>query len=95
MIDAVPRVHPRPPYRPIYSRRQGHSLNRRRGDEKRCERPVHSRSAASYRKGKTPPAAMETLVFSKPGYRYLEYERLVLNPGVNGLDILLERGPAQ
>lgn len=26
---------------------------------------------ASYRKGKTPPAATETLVFSKPGYRHL------------------------
>jgi len=48
---------------------------------------------ASYRKGKTPPAAMENAGFSKPGYRYLEYERLVLNPGVNGLDILLEKGP--
>ena len=47
---------------------------------------------ASYRKGKTPPAATETLVFSKPGYRRFEYRDLILNPGVNSLEILLEKG---
>jgi hypothetical protein len=48
--------------------------------------------AASWRKGKTPPQATETLLFSKPGYRQLRYESLVLNPGVNGLDVILEKG---
>jgi hypothetical protein len=47
---------------------------------------------ASYRKGKTPPTALETLVFSKPGYRRYEYRDLVLNPGVNPLGIYLEKG---
>jgi hypothetical protein len=47
---------------------------------------------ASYRKSKTPPTAMETLVFSKSGYRRYEYRDLVLNPGVNPLEIYLERG---
>jgi hypothetical protein len=46
--------------------------------------------AASWRKGKAPPEATETLVFSKPGYRQLRYERLVLNPGADGLDVILE-----
>jgi hypothetical protein len=48
--------------------------------------------AASWRKGKAPPEATETLVFSKPGYRQLRYERLVLNPGADGLDVILEKG---
>jgi hypothetical protein len=48
---------------------------------------------ASYRKGKSPSTAIETLVFSKSGYRTLEYRDLVLNPDVNRLSIRLERGP--
>lgn len=47
---------------------------------------------ASYRKGKSPPTATVTLVFSKPGYCRFEYRQLVLNPGVNSLDIFLEEG---
>jgi hypothetical protein len=47
---------------------------------------------ASYRKSKTPPTAVETLVFSKSGYRRYEYRDLVLNPGLNPLEIYLERG---
>ncbi len=47
---------------------------------------------ASYRKGKTPPTAMETLTFSKSGYIRYEYRDLVLNPGVNPLEIYLARG---
>ena len=47
---------------------------------------------ASYRKGKLPSTATETLVFSKPGYRRFEYRDLILNPGVNALQILLEKG---
>jgi len=47
---------------------------------------------ASYRKGRFPSLATETLVFSKPGYRVLEYRDLVLNPEVNPLDIVLEKG---
>ncbi len=47
---------------------------------------------ASYRKGKTPPTAIETLVFSKPGYRRFEYRDLILNPGVIPLEVLLEKG---
>jgi hypothetical protein len=47
---------------------------------------------ASYRKGKTPPAATETLVFSTPGYRRFEYRDLILHPGVNPLEVLLEKG---
>lgn len=47
---------------------------------------------ARYRKGKFPPMATQTLVFSKPGYRTLEYRRLVLHPGVRPLGIFLPRG---
>jgi hypothetical protein len=47
---------------------------------------------ASYRKGKPPLIATETLIFSKPGYRTLEYRDLVLNPDVNPLSIRLEKG---
>lgn len=47
---------------------------------------------ASYRKGRPPSMATETLVFSKPGYRVLEYRDVVLNPGVNPLSIRLEKG---
>jgi len=47
---------------------------------------------ASYRKGKTPPTALETLVFSKPGYWRYEYHNLVLNPGSIPLEIYLEKG---
>lgn|GEM_PF-3566452 len=47
---------------------------------------------ASYRKGKSPSLATETLVFSKPGYRTLQYRELVLQPGVNALEITLQEG---
>jgi hypothetical protein len=47
---------------------------------------------ASYRKGKPPSLATETLVFSKAGYQTIEYRDLVLNPGVCGLDLVLKRG---
>jgi hypothetical protein len=47
---------------------------------------------ASHRKGKSPSIATETLVFSKSGYRTLEYRDLVLNPDVNRLSIRLEKG---
>jgi hypothetical protein len=47
---------------------------------------------ASYRKGRFPSLATETLVFSKRGYRTLEYRDLVLNPSVNPLDIELKGG---
>jgi len=47
---------------------------------------------ASYRKGKTPPTAIETLVFSKPEYCRYEYHDLVLNPGLIPLVIYLEKG---
>jgi hypothetical protein len=47
---------------------------------------------ASYRKGKPPSIATETLVFSKPGYQTLQYRDLVLNPGVNRLSIVLKKG---
>jgi len=47
---------------------------------------------ASYRKGKPPSLATETLVFSKAGYQTIEYRDLVLNPGVVGLDLVLKPG---
>ena len=47
---------------------------------------------ASYRKGKFPTMAVQTLVFSKPGYKTLEYRQLVLHPGVRPLDIFLPNG---
>lgn len=47
---------------------------------------------ASYRKGRPPSLATETLVFSKAGYQTIEYRDLVLNPGVCGLDLVLKRG---
>ena len=47
---------------------------------------------ASYRKGKFPPMATQTLVFSKPGYKTLEYRQLVLHPGLRPLEIFLPKG---
>ncbi|MBZ5613992.1 MAG: carboxypeptidase-like regulatory domain-containing protein [Acidobacteriia bacterium] len=47
---------------------------------------------ASYWKGKSPPGPLETLMFSKPGYRLYEYRNFVLHPGVIWLDIFLEKG---
>ena len=47
---------------------------------------------ASYRKGKFPAMATQTLVFSKPGYETLEYRQLVLQPGIRPLDIFLPKG---
>jgi hypothetical protein len=47
---------------------------------------------ASYRKGKPPSLATETLVFSKAGYQTIEYRDLVLNPGVCELNLVLKRG---
>lgn len=47
---------------------------------------------ARYRKGKFPTTAMQTLVFSKPGYKRLEYRQLVLHPGIRPLVILLSKG---
>ena len=47
---------------------------------------------ARSRKGVSPPGAMETLVFTKPGYRRYEYRNLVLQPGLNWLVIYIEIG---
>ena len=47
---------------------------------------------ASYRKGKSPSLATETLVFSKRGYQTLEYRQLILQPDLNPLEILLQTG---
>jgi hypothetical protein len=47
---------------------------------------------ASFRTGKTPSIATETLGFSKRGYKNFEYRQLVLHPGLNSLDILLTKG---
>ena len=47
---------------------------------------------ARYWKGASPPGTMETLVFSKPGYRRYEYRNLILYPGLKLLDIYLEKG---
>jgi hypothetical protein len=47
---------------------------------------------ASFRIGKAPSIATETLVFSKAGYRDFQYRQLVLHPGLNSLDVLLTRG---
>lgn len=47
---------------------------------------------ASYRKGKFPTMAVQTLVFSKPGYKTLEYRQLVLHPGIQQLGIFLPTG---
>ena len=47
---------------------------------------------ASYRNGKPPSLATETLVFSKAGYQTVEYRDLVLNPGVMGLSFVLKQG---
>ncbi len=47
---------------------------------------------ASFRTGKTPSIATETLVFSKLGYKNFEYRQLVLHPGLNPLDVLLTKG---
>ncbi len=48
--------------------------------------------SARYWKGASPPGAMETLLFSKSGYRGYEYRNLILYPGVEWLDVRLERG---
>lgn len=47
---------------------------------------------ASYRKGKPPWMATQTLVFSEPGYKTLEYRQLVLHPGLRPLAIFLPKG---
>ena len=47
---------------------------------------------ARYWKGVSPPGALETLVFSKPGYRRFEYRNVILYPELNLLDIYLEKG---
>jgi len=47
---------------------------------------------ASYRKGKFPAMATQTLVFSKPGYKTLEYRQLVLHPGIRPLEVFLPKG---
>ncbi len=47
---------------------------------------------ARYWKGVSPPGAMDTLVFSKPGYRRYEYRNVILHPGLRLLDIYLGRG---
>jgi len=47
---------------------------------------------ATYRKGKFPSMATQTLVFSKPGYKTLEYRQLVLHPGIRPLEIFLPKG---
>ena len=47
---------------------------------------------ASYRKGKFPAMAVQTLVFSKPGYKTFQYRRLVLQPGVVHMDVFLPKG---
>src|SRR4029450_8503292 len=47
---------------------------------------------AADRKDKSPGAATETLLFSKPGYNSFEYRQLVLNPGLNQLEIMMSKG---
>jgi hypothetical protein len=47
---------------------------------------------ASYRKGEFPTMAVQTLVFSKPGYKTLEYRQLVLHPGVQHVEVFLPKG---
>jgi hypothetical protein len=46
---------------------------------------------ASFRLGKSPSLATETLVFVKPGYEKLEYRQLVLQPGLTTLEVLLQK----
>jgi hypothetical protein len=46
---------------------------------------------ASFRLGKSPSLATETLVFVKPGYETLEYRQLVLQPGLTTLEVLLSK----
>jgi len=46
---------------------------------------------ASFRLGKSPSLATETLVFVKPGYETLEYRQLVLQPGLTTLEVLLQK----
>jgi len=48
--------------------------------------------AASYRKGKFPSMATQTLVFSKPSYKTFEYRQLVLRPGLVQIDVFLPKG---
>jgi hypothetical protein len=45
----------------------------------------------SFRLGKSPSLATETLVFVKPGYETLEYRQLVLQPGLTTLEVLLQK----
>jgi hypothetical protein len=47
---------------------------------------------ADYRKGRFPTMATQTLVFSKPGHKTLQYRELVLQPGVTQLGIFLPKG---
>jgi hypothetical protein len=47
---------------------------------------------ARFWKGVSPPGAMETLIFSKDGYKRYEYRDLILSPGMNWLAINLEKG---
>jgi len=47
---------------------------------------------ASYRKGKFPTMATQTLVFSKAGYKTFQYRQLVLQPGVVHMDVFLPKG---
>ena len=47
---------------------------------------------AQYWKGVSPPGAMDTLLFSKSGYRSYEIRDVILHPGVAWLDIYLEKG---
>jgi len=47
---------------------------------------------ARFWKGVSPPGAMETLIFSKNGYKHYEYRNLILAPGVNWLTVNLEKG---
>jgi len=47
---------------------------------------------ALFWKSVSPAGAMETLVFSKPGYRRYENRNLLLTPGVRWVDTLMEKG---
>jgi hypothetical protein len=46
---------------------------------------------ASYRR-RSPWISTETLVFSKPGYKTFEYRQLVLWPGLNDVEAILQKG---
>ena len=47
---------------------------------------------ARFWKGVNPPGALETLIFSKNGYKHYEYRNLILVPGVKWLTVNLEKG---